>query len=156
MMECEWCKGTGTVTEPIYGLFPGGNPRDFHPDRQCCTDDELNRHAFACIAWDEGWHRGWCRQESYDVQRYTNQEAVMKVVLKHDVNRIKNGFAARSPQLKVVAHGHSPEIARRNLERLVFLYLSPFQRRGILKEELEKARLEAEGTESDLTVVTAD
>jgi hypothetical protein len=54
MSSCTLCKGTGRVRANVYGLFPGGDPREFSPDLESCSPDEINRHAFACIAWDEG------------------------------------------------------------------------------------------------------
>ena len=80
----------------------------------------------------------------------------MKVVLKHEVNRAKNGYMARSPQLRLAAYGHSPEVARCNLERLVVLYLRPFERQGDLEKEVEKAQLRSEDAGSELTVATVD
>jgi len=56
----------------------------------------------------------------------------MRVVLKHEGNRIRNGFAARSPQLGLAAHGASSEMARRNLERTALLFLKPLERQEIL------------------------
>lgn len=77
----------------------------------------------------------------------------MRIVLKPKVNRMKNGFAARSLSLAITAHGVSPEIAARNLEHAVLLYLRPFQRQGTLAEELEAAGLEGVGeAESELAV----
>ena len=75
----------------------------------------------------------------------------MNVVFKHEVNRIKHGFAARIPNLRLQAHGASPELAARNLERTVLLFLRPFERAGTLEAELEKAGLEAQG-DGELTV----
>ena len=75
----------------------------------------------------------------------------MNVALKHDVKRIKNGFSARVPGLRLAAHGHSPDLAARNLERTVLLFLRPFERAGTLEAELEKAGLEAQG-DGELTV----
>lgn len=80
----------------------------------------------------------------------------MKVVLKHELNRVKNGYVARSPELGLAANGHSPDIARRNLERLVALYLKPFERQGDLEREVEKAQLQSEAGHPELTVVTVD
>jgi hypothetical protein len=40
--------------QPQYGGFPGGDPRDFSPDPECCTADELERHRIACHEWEEG------------------------------------------------------------------------------------------------------
>lgn len=76
----------------------------------------------------------------------------MKVVFKHEVNRIKSGFAARIPTLRLAAHGQSPELAARNLERTVLLFLRPFERAGTLERELENAGLEAQVDGDELTV----
>ena len=78
----------------------------------------------------------------------------MRVVLKHELNRVKNGYAARSPELGLTANGHSPEVARRNLERLVVLYLRPFERQGDLEREVADAHLQSEDAGPELTVVT--
>lgn len=37
-----------------YGYFHGGDPRDFHPDPECCTPEEIAAHKAACEAWDRG------------------------------------------------------------------------------------------------------
>jgi hypothetical protein len=78
------------------------------------------------------------------------------VVLKHQVNRVKNGYAARSPLLGLSAHGPTPDLAARNLERLVGLYLRPFERQGTLREEIQLAGLSAEESEGELTVEAAN
>jgi hypothetical protein len=39
--------------EPIYGYFGGGDPRDFHPDHECCSPEEIKRHKEACEAADK-------------------------------------------------------------------------------------------------------
>lgn len=42
-----------------YGIFPGGDPRDFHPDPECSTDAEREAHAKDCAAWD-AWEASGC------------------------------------------------------------------------------------------------
>lgn len=37
-----------------YGYFPGGDPRDFEPDVECCTEEEMAAHKKACAEWDAG------------------------------------------------------------------------------------------------------
>lgn len=37
-----------------YGYYPGGDPRNFHPDPECCTEEEVAKHKAACQAWDRG------------------------------------------------------------------------------------------------------
>lgn len=37
-----------------YGYYPGGDPRDFSPDPECCTEQELAAHKEACEAWERG------------------------------------------------------------------------------------------------------
>ncbi len=39
---------------PVYGGFPGGDPRNFTPDRECCTPAEIAAWEAACAAWDRG------------------------------------------------------------------------------------------------------
>lgn len=77
----------------------------------------------------------------------------MRVVIKHQLNRVKNGIAARSPELGFVAHGLNEELARRNLEHLIVLFLRPFEREGVLQEEVRKLGLQIEESEAELTVV---
>jgi hypothetical protein len=80
----------------------------------------------------------------------------MRVIIKHDLNRVKNGIAARSPELGLAAHGLTEEIARRNLEHLVVLFLRPFERQGILEEEVHALGLAVEDGEAELSVVAMD
>lgn len=44
--ECACCHG--------YGYYPGGDPRHFHPDEECCTPAEIAAHKAACEAWERG------------------------------------------------------------------------------------------------------
>lgn len=37
-----------------YGYFPGGDPRNFHPDPECSTDEERANHKRACELFDAG------------------------------------------------------------------------------------------------------
>lgn len=43
--------------ETGYGFFPGGDPREFEPDRESNTEEELEAHRLACKAFDEGDER---------------------------------------------------------------------------------------------------
>lgn len=38
----------------VYGFFPGGDPRDFTPDMECSTPQEIALHKEDCAAWDLG------------------------------------------------------------------------------------------------------
>jgi hypothetical protein len=38
--------------ETGYGAFKGGNPCNFHPDGECCSDDELKALREAQRTWD--------------------------------------------------------------------------------------------------------
>lgn len=40
--------------EVMYGYFPGGDPREFHPDEESCSADELEAHKRACQLMEEG------------------------------------------------------------------------------------------------------
>jgi hypothetical protein len=80
----------------------------------------------------------------------------VRVILKPEVYRIRNGFAARSPELGLAAHGASPEIARRNLERTVLYLLKPLEREGCLETELRRSGLEVDEGPEELTVAVAD
>lgn len=42
----------GTVSG--YGYFPGGDPREFWPDSESCTPEELERHREACARLEAG------------------------------------------------------------------------------------------------------
>lgn len=80
----------------------------------------------------------------------------MRVVIKHRLNRVKNGIAARSPELGLTAHGLTEQLARRNLEHLIVLLLKPFEREGVLQEEVRKLGLRTEEGEAELTVAAVD
>jgi len=41
-----------------YGFFCGGDPRDFYPDTESCSDNELLNHNRACALWNEAEARG--------------------------------------------------------------------------------------------------
>jgi hypothetical protein len=79
----------------------------------------------------------------------------MLIKLYREVNPIKNGWCARSPVLKLAAHGYSQEVADKNLERTVRLFLAPFQREGTLQEELHAVGLELveDGNVREIAVV---
>jgi hypothetical protein len=44
--------------ESGYGGFNGGDPRDFHPDAECCSAKELEAHKKACELWDSAEAKG--------------------------------------------------------------------------------------------------
>jgi hypothetical protein len=46
------------ATEVIYGFFHGGDPREFSPDDECCSPDEIRRHKAACDLWNEAERKG--------------------------------------------------------------------------------------------------
>lgn len=49
-----------THREQVYGPFTGGDPRQFEPDRECCTPAEIAAWEQACREWaaGEGIDRG--------------------------------------------------------------------------------------------------
>ena len=59
----------------------------------------------------------------------------MQVRLYRELRQIKGGWSARSEILHIAAHGYSPEAADKNLQRLIRLFLSPFEREGTLATE---------------------
>lgn len=65
----------------------------------------------------------------------------MKLVLTHQTNRVKNGFAVRSPELGLTAHGHTEQVALLNLRHTIELFLAPFVRDGVLEEQLKQLRV---------------
>ncbi len=80
----------------------------------------------------------------------------MQIVLKHNIYRIKNGYAAHSSELGLTAHGYSPEVARQNLERIGLLFLRPFERQGKLAEEIQLLGLTIQHDGEELAVSTSD
>jgi hypothetical protein len=77
-------------------------------------------------------------------------------MLKHELNRAKNGYIARSAELGLSAYGASPEMARRNLERTAGCFLRPFERQGSLDQEIAAARLNSQpdgGSELKVRVI---
>jgi hypothetical protein len=47
-----WVDGKWQCPHPIqesgYGYFHGGDPRNFHPDCECCSSAEIENHKKAC------------------------------------------------------------------------------------------------------------
>lgn len=80
----------------------------------------------------------------------------MYIVLKQQHNRVRNGFFASSPQLKLSAAGHTAAAASQNLERVALLFLRPFERQGTLEAELKQACVTYQENGPELVVVTAD
>lgn len=42
------------LVETSYGVFPGGDPRQFEPDPDASTTDEQQTHRQDCLAWEQG------------------------------------------------------------------------------------------------------
>jgi hypothetical protein len=78
----------------------------------------------------------------------------MLVILKHSMYRVKNGYAAHSPELGLTAHGYSAELARQNLASAGEMFLRPFERDGRLQEAVEALKLQTQEDETDIRVVT--
>jgi hypothetical protein len=76
----------------------------------------------------------------------------MIIILKHETYQIKNGFAVRSPELKLTAHGATPELAQRNLEKTVELFLKPFERDGILTDKIQSLGLNTKTNGANLVI----
>lgn len=47
MLEADECQCS-------YGYFLGGDPRQFSPDEECCTTEEIARWQALCADWDVG------------------------------------------------------------------------------------------------------
>lgn len=77
----------------------------------------------------------------------------MNIILKPEMYRIKNGFAAHSKEIGLTAHGITPEIARRNLETTAVMFLRPFEREGQLREVVQRLKLRTDKTEGELSAV---
>ena len=80
----------------------------------------------------------------------------MRVVLKHHIKPIKSGFAAECSAPRLVAHGLTPEMARRNLERVALSLFAPFERDGTLEDEMRFAGVAAEDDGGELSVEVTD
>lgn len=52
--------------EPTYGYFPGGDPRDFSPDEESCTEAEIAAWKDACAAWERG-ERPVCEAHRHEI-----------------------------------------------------------------------------------------
>lgn len=76
--------------------------------------------------------------------------AIMRVELYRESEPTHNTWRSRCAKLGLAAHGRSPEVADRNLERLVRLYLSPFEREERLTEELSQLGLSSEEEGDDV------
>jgi len=77
----------------------------------------------------------------------------MPLVLKRSQNRIKNGWESRSAIMRIAAHGHSPEVADRNLERVARMFFTSLEREGRLEQEARRVGIETEGEGGELQVL---
>lgn len=66
----------------------------------------------------------------------------MRIVLKHETYQVRSGWAARSPEVGMAAHGRNEDMARSNLAYTVRLFLAPFQREGTLEQEVQRMGLQ--------------
>ncbi len=80
----------------------------------------------------------------------------MLVIIKRETYQVKNGFAVRSPELRLAAHGASIELAQLNLEKTVEFFLKPFERQGILNDKIQSLGLTVEPNGENLVVQTAN
>jgi hypothetical protein len=78
------------------------------------------------------------------------------IILKQETYPIKNGFAARSIELKLTAHGATVELAQRNLEKTVEYFLKPFERQGNLKDKIRSLGLKVEPNGANLVIQTSN
>lgn len=65
----------GMQDSVTYGFFPGGDPRDFTPDPECCTEAELAAHKQACEEWERG------DRKEYERHRHEATEQDGKVMI---------------------------------------------------------------------------
>ncbi len=77
----------------------------------------------------------------------------MPVKLNRELKPIKSEWCSRAPELGLAAHGYNEEVADRNLERTVRLFLTPLQRAGTLQEAITALGLEIVEGQDDLQVV---
>jgi hypothetical protein len=67
-----------TRSEMMYGAFPGGDPRKFHPDEECSTEAERESHRRACAIWDAGAQLGPL-EPAHEIVRNEAGEMVMHI-----------------------------------------------------------------------------
>lgn len=58
--------------------------------------------------------------------------------------------------LGVAAHGYSPEVADKNLERVVRHFLASFEREGVLEQEVSALGIGSGGSEGGIQIVLED
>ena len=80
----------------------------------------------------------------------------MSIVLKRFQKPIVNGWASGSPNLGLVAHGRTPELADENLKRTARLYLGPSERDGTLREKVAALGLVLTGEGDELQIEVVD
>jgi len=77
----------------------------------------------------------------------------MVLTLYREVNQIAIGYRSRCPALHMAAHGYSPEVADKNLERGLRLFLASFERAGTLRDEARALGLGEVETLADVRIV---
>lgn len=78
-----------------YGYFHGGDPRDFCPDPECCTEKEIAAHKRACELMDSGavkfvdgrhhfplpdGREGWMTCPAFGIGTYTIKDAELSTL----------------------------------------------------------------------------
>jgi hypothetical protein len=56
-IEHEWIEPEN-ASQVVYGFYHGGDPREFHPDYECCSEKEIADHKAACALWNEMLAKG--------------------------------------------------------------------------------------------------
>jgi len=60
--------------ETGYGAFKGGDPNNFFPDAECCTEEERKNHRRACLEWDgEDEPFPGCGKSPYGIGTYVTE-----------------------------------------------------------------------------------
>ncbi len=78
---------------------------------------------------------------------------MQRVYVERESSPIKAGWSARSPQLRLAAHGRDRELADANLCRTISRFLAPFERAGTLRTEVATLRLARRGDGPGITIV---
>ena len=77
----------------------------------------------------------------------------MVLELYREQYQVKSGWASQCVPLGLTAHGPNPEVADKNLERSVRLFLAPFQRDGTLQDEIHALGLSSVDASDDVQII---
>ncbi len=107
LKECyDWFRNEGS--DVTYGLFHGGDPRNFSPDPDCSTEDERAAWEADCKAWNEAEKQGASMKPLPGCCTFSKDMILTRNGYGLGVNACENEEADRMAELCLGALGGKP------------------------------------------------